>query len=125
MTAVHWIIVSRLTPARTTRFFLGLQTEGKILIAGGFTSYNGVSCRGIARLIGDFVPGSLFTSIAPTTNGYYYLTLTSLSGRRYILEASANLFDWFAISTNVASSTNVDFIDSGAPSFNRCFYRSR
>jgi uncharacterized delta-60 repeat protein len=42
--------------------FITLQSDGKILIAGGFTSYNGTARNGIARLNAD---GSLDTGFNP------------------------------------------------------------
>ncbi|WP_233553748.1 HYR-like domain-containing protein [Algoriphagus lacus] len=45
-------------------FRIGLQSDGKILIGGGFTSYNGVSINRIARLNLD---GSLDSSFNPGT----------------------------------------------------------
>ena len=45
-------------------FALALQADGKILIGGNFTTYNGVSRNGIARLNAD---GSLDTTFNPGT----------------------------------------------------------
>jgi uncharacterized delta-60 repeat protein len=52
-----------------------LQPDGKILIAGGFTSYNGTARNRIARLNAD---GSLDTSLNPGTVGTYWIYCTAL-----------------------------------------------
>ena len=46
---------------------LFLQTDGKVLIGGRFSAFNGVSRSGVARLNAD---GSLDTLFAPTSGGF-------------------------------------------------------
>ncbi|MEX2579245.1 MAG: MBG domain-containing protein [Verrucomicrobiales bacterium] len=71
---------------------LALQTDGKVLITGGFTSYNGVTRNGIARLNADasldpsFDPGnganSSVTTVVLQTDGKVLITgeFTSYDG---------------------------------------------
>lgn len=57
-----------------------LQTDGRIVVGGGFTLYNGISRNGIARLLGD---GSLDTSFDPGTgfNGTVHALALQPDGR--------------------------------------------
>ncbi len=54
------------TGANDTVFVITLQPDGRILIGGNFTSYNGVERRRIARLLPD---GAIDPSFAPPFNG--------------------------------------------------------
>ena len=54
---------------------LALQPDGKILIGGGFTQYNGVSRNGIARLSSD---GSLDTSFDPGPGANHLVSALAL-----------------------------------------------
>ncbi len=59
--------LGRIVPADPTDSFLfalGVQADGKIIIGGNFTNYNGINRRGVARLNSD---GSLDTSFAVGT----------------------------------------------------------
>jgi uncharacterized delta-60 repeat protein len=59
-----------------------VQSDGKIVIAGAFTSYNGTARRGIARLNAD---GSLDTSfIPPLTNGGVFSVALQSDGKMVI-----------------------------------------
>jgi uncharacterized delta-60 repeat protein len=60
---------------------IALQSDGKLLVGGDFTSYNGTTARFIARLLSD---GSLDPSFAPTgtgVNSYVYDVCPTADGR--------------------------------------------
>jgi uncharacterized delta-60 repeat protein len=68
------------TGANNIIYTIALQSDGKIIIGGNFTSYNGTSINRIARLNSD---GSLDTSFNPGTgaNGIIYTTALQSDGK--------------------------------------------
>jgi uncharacterized delta-60 repeat protein len=63
------------TGANWTVYSTSIQSDGKIIIGGGFTSYNGISSRYIARLHAD---GSLDASFDPGTGANDYVRTSSI-----------------------------------------------
>ena len=61
---------------------LALQSDGKILIGGGFTQYNGVSRKSVARLSSD---GSLDTSFDPGPGANHLVSALALQSDGSIL----------------------------------------
>lgn len=49
--------------------------------------------------------------------------LPAIEGRRYVIQASSNLVQWVAISTNVATSSFMDLEDVDAANYPYRFYR--
>ena len=64
---------SIITPAESSLATISIQSDGKIIIGGSFTSYNGITRNGIARLNTN---GSLDASFNPGTGVNGGLTLT-------------------------------------------------
>jgi uncharacterized delta-60 repeat protein len=56
---------------------LSLQLDGKILVGGGFTTYNGVSRRGVARLNRDGSLDNTFNPGSGVNEGVYSIALQS------------------------------------------------
>jgi hypothetical protein len=57
--------------------------------------------------------------------GQFRFTLTGVTpGRTNVIEASTNLLNWTAISTNVVSTNRITFTDSGATNHDRRHYRA-
>src|SRR5262249_53110533 len=71
---------------------IAIQANGKILLAGKFTSFNGSPRYGIARLNGDF-PRPLLSNPARLPNGQFQLTFSGESGTNYTLQSSSNFVD--------------------------------
>ncbi len=69
--------------------------DGKILIGGSFTSYNGVACNRIARLNAN---GSLDTTLAPTTGARdgYISSIVRLSTGKFLVGGNFTNFDGLA-----------------------------
>jgi uncharacterized delta-60 repeat protein len=71
---------------------IAIESSGKILVGGNFTSYNGTIRYYIARLNSD---GSLDSSFAPTGNGFdsivYSITITP--SEKIIVGGSSNYFN--------------------------------
>jgi uncharacterized delta-60 repeat protein len=66
---------------------LGIQTDGKILIGGGFTTYNGTARNSIARLNTD---GSLDTSFVPPSGANLGIEYFAIQSDGKILAAGFN-----------------------------------
>ncbi len=66
----------------------------------------------------------LFTGSEYPTNKAFYLQLSGMPGRSYVLQASTNLTDWLPISTNVPSGTLLNLLDPSASNFPVRFYRA-
>lgn len=99
-----------------------LQSDGKILVAGKFSSVNGVSRIGIVRLKGD--PKSHLDSPTRLGGGQFQFKFHGDDQIPYAIQASSNLLNWDAI-TNFTSGTNaVTILDTNAPSISRRFYRA-
>lgn len=57
------------------------------------------------------------------SEGQAQFFLPSIEGRRYVIQASSNLVQWVAISTNVATSSFMDLEDLDAGGYPHRFYR--
>ncbi len=68
--------------ANNTIFSMNVQTDGRIIIAGVFTSYQGISRNRIARLMSD---GSIDTSFNPGTGANQNLWISALQADGKIL----------------------------------------
>ncbi len=102
---------------------VALQQDGKVLVAGTFSSIDGVARFGLARFNGD--PPLRFAPITAPANGEAALTLAGPAGRPFILEASANLLDWVSLITTNSTGNAIRFVDTDAVNFPRRFYRAR
>ncbi len=70
------------------------------------------------------VPATLIDPLV-LLDGRFQCTVSNLvPGKTYIVEASTNLMNWTAISTNVAASSVESYVDDGAAAFRRRCYRS-
>lgn len=69
-------------------------------------------------------PGPFTFNAGAMTPAGLELTLAGPVVTSYVLEASTNLTDWTAISTNSGLTGNVVFTDAAAASFSRRFYRA-
>jgi uncharacterized repeat protein (TIGR01451 family) len=59
------------------------------------------------------------------TNGTFDIAVSGQPGLSYAIEASTNLVDWVAISTNVPSGGRITFTDTNAAAIPERFYRAR
>jgi hypothetical protein len=72
----------------------------------------------------NFVPPLLTSSMLGTDGGFRFTITGVLPGRTNVIQASADLFNWAAISTNVAISNSIEIVDSLAANFDVRFYRT-
>ena len=113
--------------ADSTVYSIALLPSGDIILGGDFTLINGFARRGVARLFGDNVaamtPPQFATSLQ-FTNGAFTANFSALAGRTYVIEGSADLFNWTPLGTNMAASAMQSFTDPSPPG-NYRFYRAR
>jgi uncharacterized delta-60 repeat protein len=83
---------------------IALQPDGKILIGGNFTSYNGVNCSRIARLDSD---GSLDTTFSPGSGFDANIESISLQSDGKIL-VGGFFTSYNAITRNRVARINID-----------------
>ena len=58
------------------------------------------------------------------TNNQFSLQLSGMPGRKYVLQASTNLFDWISLSTNLPPATLLNLVDPAITNFPTRFYRA-
>ncbi len=77
------------------------------------------------KITADALPAVRLSGLGRDSNGQFLLRLTGPSGSRYAVEGSTNLLQWTSLKTNIVTDGYFDFIDSGASSLSRRFYRAR
>jgi hypothetical protein len=102
-----------------------VQSDGLVLVAGKFTSANGIARSGMVRLNGDADLANSrarFRSITGAGTGRVQLNLSVVPNRTYAIQASTDLIHWTAIATRTATNYLLDVTDSDA-GISRRFYR--
>jgi uncharacterized delta-60 repeat protein len=104
-----------------------LQSDGKVLIGGVFTSYDNTSRPGIARLQGNpvIVPPQLVNPAF--SNNAFKVSLSTVTGVNYYLEYKTNSITdstWTALPSVVGDGTMKTLVDPAAVGPRR-FYRVR
>ena len=67
-------------------YVTALQADGKVLIGGAFTTFNGTSRRGIARLEGDTVVQGPQLRNPRCQGSTFSVSVATLAGKSYVLE---------------------------------------
>jgi len=100
-----------------------IQTDGRILVAGKFASFNGVARNGLARVNGDHLP---FRLGPPNrlVSGQFQLTLFGENQARYAIEASSNLVHWVSLTNFTANGAASLFVDPDVEFHSSRFYRA-
>jgi len=104
-------------------YALSVLPDDNIIIAGDFTSVDGLVRNRIARLEANDT-GLKILNIA-LISGHAQLTLSTRSGINYVLQGSPDLSSWTDVTTNIAVGSSLIMTDPNAASFNRQFYRVR
>jgi hypothetical protein len=60
----------------------------------------------------------------PLTNGSFQLQVSSVAGQSYVFQSTTDLVHWISLSTNVAPSNIVIYLDTDASNFPARFYRA-
>jgi uncharacterized delta-60 repeat protein len=101
------------TGASSTVFTTTIQSDGKIIIGGTFTSYNGTSTNSIARLNTD---GTLDTSFNTGTGAIGSILTTAIqSNGQLIIGGNCTLYNGFAINKIARLNTNGTLDTSFSP----------
>jgi Domain of unknown function (DUF5122) beta-propeller len=72
---------------------VSIQQDGKILIGGGFYSFNNVRRSGLVRLFGADMSLFLVAQLAPTSRLVKF-DATANPGKRLAVESSTDLKSW-------------------------------
>jgi hypothetical protein len=104
---------------------IAAEGAGKLIVAGSFSQAGNEAHNGVARLILDdgFSFNALGTNTART--GRFVATLSAEPGQTYIVESSADLKKWSLFSTNTATNTGLEIVDSNTSAQARRFFRAR
>jgi len=112
------------TGASDVIYAMALQSDAKVLIGGGFTSYNGTNRSGIARLQNALtVPSPLLVNPS-WSNSSFRVSAATISGKSYVLEFKNALSDstWTALPAVPGDGTVKTLMDASATVARR-FYR--
>lgn len=113
------------TGANGPVYSIAIQLDGKVVIAGDFTSFSGASRNRIARLLGDTEFKGLMGLANVVKDQNLQLYLATQPGGVYALQVSRDLTNWTSLSTNVATGTPTTFTDSNLAGLNPRFYRAQ
>lgn len=100
------------------------QPDGKTLIAGSFTSFNGTTVNGIARLNGDGAIPAAPILLNPQL--YFGMNLSGTVSNTYLIEWTTNLNTpslWTPLFDVTLQNNSQFVVDSNSPAGNR-FYRA-
>jgi len=111
------------TGANNTVYALKVLPNDNLLIGGNFTVVNGVPRNRIARIIAADT-GLSFAPFQYTAGTPAQLTINSIAGATYVLEASADLVNWVSVASGTASGSTLTLVDPNAGGFNHRFYRA-
>jgi len=107
-------------------YVTALQPDGKVLIGGAFTAFDGTSRRGIARLEGDAVVQSPQLRNPRRQGSMFSVTVATLPGKSYVLEFkdALNGSSWGTLPPVSGDGTDKTLTDPSAVGPHR-FYRVR
>jgi uncharacterized delta-60 repeat protein len=113
------------TGANAPVYSIAVQLDGKVVIAGEFTTVSGAARNHIARLLGDSEFKGLMGQADVINGKTLQLYLATQPGGVYALQTSQDLTNWTSLSTNVAVETPTAFTDSNIAGINPRFYRAQ
>jgi uncharacterized delta-60 repeat protein len=100
-----------------------LLADGRLLVAGRFSTYDGTLRFGLARVHGDLGPGQL-TKPFRQPNGYWQLSFRGEPEMHYSIEASLDLVNWKVLTNFTAPAAALSVLDNTGNSYERRFYRA-
>jgi uncharacterized delta-60 repeat protein len=113
------------TGANGPIYSIAIQLDGKVIIAGDFTSVSGASRNRIARLLGDTEFKGLMGQANLVNGQSLQLYLATQPGGVYALQTSQDLTNWTSLSTNIATGSPTVFTDASNAGMNLRFYRAQ
>ena len=113
-------------------YALALKPDGKVIIGGAFNTVNGVSRYRIARLNTDGSVDPFFQNggqpvldRAGIRTNHFTFQISGPSNQVIVVEASANLLNWFPLATNTLNGTSLLFSDPTPATSPIRVYRAR
>ena len=109
--------------------YLGLQSDGRVIIGGGFTTVNGYPRTYLARLHGDQLVQSAPLRIREYSRlhgGAFRLQISGTPAANLSVLRSTDLTDWQVLGVGVETEPGLfEFIDQDAPVSGSRFYQAR
>src|SRR5690348_10117877 len=115
-----------LVPAQNLVHLINLPTNGATIYVTLWTQLKGTwqAPFSYAYTAANLVPPGLKTATLGA-DGRFQFTISGVTpGKTNVVQASVNLVDWSSISTNVAASNSLQFVDDIAMNFTQRYYRS-
>ena len=108
--------------ANGTVYTVAVLPNDDILIGGNFTTVNGAVRNRVAKILGG---GVALGPVAAATaaGGQIRLRYTAIPGRTYRLESSGNLINWQPVSSQMATTTTVEWLQPANPAMDARFFR--
>jgi len=100
-----------------------IQRDGRILVGGKFSTFDGVPRNGIARLNPDHLPFRLGPP-SFSANAQIHLFFYGPTQAQYAIQASSNLLDWGSITNFTATNSVMQLTDPASPAAAKRFYRA-
>ncbi len=102
------------------------QADNKVLIGGGFRSYDGIARYGIARLQNVTQISAPLLMSPSLSHGTFIVSVMTVNGKSYFLEAKSSLEDsnWVSFPAVLGDGTIKTLTDPAATSSHKC-YRAR
>ena len=100
---------------------LAIQSDGRILVAGRFNSFNGRDAPGLARIRTD---RPRFARPFQSEHGQFEAMFYGINLATYRIQASTNLLDWIPVTNLTVRSIPTLFVDPTFSSSVRRFYRA-
>ena len=104
-------------------YALALQADGKLLVGGAFTHFNGAVRGGIARLENVITVPAPEMFGAGLTNGVFGVSVFTVTGKNYVLEYKNAITDtaWTPLSTVAGNGDVVALTDPAATGSQRVY----
>ena len=101
---------------------IALQSDGKVLLGGNFTSFNDLPRARVVRLYGA---APVVLSSAGVFLNQFGFDITGESSLTVLIEASTNLANWTPLATNRLAGSPLRFNDPASANLPHRSYRAR
>ena len=120
--ATIYYTIDGTTPSTNSLLYAGpfnVTADATIAASAFRTNYN----NSVTATAFFFITPVQFTAANFATNHQFQLDFLGVTGSNYVLQASTNLLNWTAISTNTATTNAFYLFDPNATNFPQRFYR--
>jgi len=105
---------------------VAIQSDGKLVAGGSFSSINGESHNNIVRLNTNDTPSAALAFKQPhNEEDRFCTTIFGVVGQRYVIEASTDFTNWNEIALETATESGIKISYPRAELPNPCFIRAR